>query len=291
MNLVLDTLVVALVFATLAQAWCWLGAYAGIVSLGNAVFFGIGAYAVAVSNLRGGSPWYGALGGALAAVIVAAGCGLFLGGRGYVFSALTLAAGVAAEPLAQRTIRLGNTTHYAFPRQIGFLHLQFSEKWPYLVLALCVFGVAQALTIALRTTRIGMYLRALRSNAVAARGSGIAARPLQLLTLVAGAFVTSVAGSFFAEYRLAVDPQTSALGLSLDIALIGVIAGSASPWGAPSVALLYTLVTQVVPLHPPGAPGYAVLGIEAVLVLLAARYFPHGIFAFERPRIAARSAA
>ena len=292
MNLVIDTLIVALVFATLAQAWCWLGAYAGIVSLGNAVFFGIGAYAVAVSNLRGGSPWYGALGGALAAAIVAAASSLFFGRRGYVFSALTLAAGIAAEPLAERTIRLGHATHYAFPRQIGFLHLQFSATWAYLIIAACIFGVTQALTLAMRTTRIGLALRALRSNAVAARASGVAARPLQLLALVAGAFITSVAGSFFAEYRVAVDPQMLALGLSLDIALIGALAGPASLWGAPFVALLYVLLAGFVPLHPPGALGAGVLVVEAALVLLVAHYFPRGMLAANRqPQRVARTAA
>src|SRR5450755_1204055 len=87
LDVLADTLIAGLVFATLAAAWSWLGSYAGILSFGHAVFFGIGGYAVAVSNFRGGSPWYGALGGALAAVAAAVLCGLTcVRGRGYTFA-------------------------------------------------------------------------------------------------------------------------------------------------------------------------------------------------------------
>lgn len=280
MNAVIDTLIIALVFATLAQAWSWLGSYAGIISLGNAVFFGIGAYAVAVSNFRGGSPWYGALGGALFAVVIALVCGvLFLRGRGYTFSLVTLVAGLCAAPLAATQHWVGSGNAFAFPVQRGFLHLQFADKWPYALLALAVFAVTQGLTIGVRATRIGLCLRALRTNAVAARSIGIAARPLQLSALVASAFVTAVAGSFFAQYRLAVDPHTFfALSLSLDVALIGIVAGPASAWGAPLAALIYAVVASVVPLHPAGPLGDSVLVVEGALIVAIALLRPNGLF-------------
>ncbi len=289
MNAITDTLIVVLVFATLATAWSWLGSYAGVVSLGHAVFFGIGAYAVAASNLRGGSPWYGALGGGLFAVIVAVvGGGLFLRGRGYAFSLVTLAAGAFAEPFAAAHSWLGPSDAFVFPVRVGFLNLQFAQSWPYVLLALVLFATAVVLTVALRATRIGYYLRALRTNPAAAGGTGIAATPPRLLALVASAFVTSVAGSFFAEYRLGVDPHAMfALSLSFDIALIGIIAGPASAWGPPLAALVYVLLGKVAPLHPPGWLGVSVLMVEAVIVVLLANRYPDGVWpAFVRsPRM------
>ncbi len=292
MNAVIDTLIIALIFATLAQAWSWLGSYAGIISLGNAVFFGIGAYAVAVSNVRGGSPWYGALGGGLFAVIIALVCGvLFLRGRGYTFALVTLGAGLCAASFVATQHWVGSGNAFAFPVQRGFLHLQFADKWPYALLALAVFLVTQGLTIGLRATRIGLYLRALRTNAVAARSIGIAARPLQLSALVGSAFVTAVAGSLFAQYRLAVDPQTFfALSLSLDIALIGIVAGCASAWAAPFAALVYAVLASVVPLHPAGPLGDSVLVVEGALIVAIALLRPNGLFgagAARRPAAAA----
>jgi branched-chain amino acid transport system permease protein len=275
-----DAALAAFVFAALATAWSWLGAYAGVVSFGNALFFGIGGYAVAVSNLRGGSPWYGALGGALFAVVVAAVCGLLaLRGRGYTFSAVTLLLGAAAEPYIASHAWLGPGDVFAFPVRLGFLNLQFAQPWPYVLLALAVYAVAQGLTFALRSSQPGFYLRALRTNPAAARGAGVRALPPRLLVLTAMAFVTSVAGSLFAEYARGVTPPSMfALGLSFDIALIGAVAGTAAPWGPALAGLMYAVVAKVVPLHPPGAAGVAVLAAEfAAIVAFALLRAPGGI--------------
>jgi ABC-type branched-subunit amino acid transport system permease subunit len=105
------------------------------------IFFGIGGYAVAVSNFRGGSPWYGALGGALLAVALAALCGLIcLRGRGYTFALVTLLLGALADPLAAVRPWLGRRDTYYFPPHFGFLNLQFEKKWPYVLLALAVLA-------------------------------------------------------------------------------------------------------------------------------------------------------
>jgi branched-chain amino acid transport system permease protein len=286
MDALADTVILGLVFATLAVAWSWLGSSAGIVSFGHAVFFGIGGYAVAASNFRGGSPWYGALGGALFAAIVAGVCGLLcLRGRGYTFALVTLVLGAFAEPFALAHNWLGPHDAYAFARHAGFLNLQFDQKWPYVLLALAVFAVAQALTFGLRSAPIGYYLRALRASPAAARSVGVRALPPRLIALAVSAFFTSVAGSFFAEYTLTVSPPAMfALSLSLDIAFIGVIAGAAWPWGAPLAGLLYVLATKFVPLHPPGAAGAAVLVAEGAAVALIALMGPPGAFGSERLR-------
>lgn len=293
LDAVADAAIVALVFATLAAAWSWLGSYAGIVSFGHALFFGIGAYAVAVSNLRGGSPWYGALGGAIFAVIAALAAGaVFLRGRGYTFALVTLAAGALAEPFAASRSWVGSHDAYVFPLRSGFLNLQFTHKWPYVLLAAAVFAVAQGLTFALRSTRLGYDLRALHANLAAARSVGIRALPPRLIALAVSAFVTSVAGSFFAEYTMAVTPRVDvALALGFDIALIGAVAGTASPWGAPLAGLMYVLIAKAVPLHPAGAAGTAVLVIEGFAIVLIALLRPRGAFALSPPRRAAAAAA
>ncbi len=285
----------ALVFASLAAAWSWLGSWSGIVSFGHAIFFGIGGYAVAVSNLRGGSPWYGALGGALASVIAALICGLLcLRGRGYVFTLVTLVAGAVAEPFVAAHAWVGTHDAFVFPPRISFFNLQFDQKWPYVLLALCVLAAALGVTVGLRSVRIGYYLRALRANAPAARAVGVAALPPRLAVLAASAFVTSVVGSFFAEYALAVTPHAMfALSIGFDIALIGIVAGPARPWGTPLVGAVYALVAHALPLHPAGAAGVAVLIVQGAVVVSIALLRPEGLFAPSPRRrvVAARSAA
>ena len=289
MSALTDAVIFGLIFATLAAAWSWLGSYAGIVSFGHAVFFGIGAYAVAISNFRGASPWYGTLGGALLSVALGVICGLVsLRGRGYAFALLMLLVGALAEPLAAARTWLGPRDTYTFPFNPGFLALQFETKWPYLLLALAVFAVAQGLTFALRSPRIGYSLRALRAGpatAGSARRAAGAALPSRFAALAMSAFVTSVAGSLFAQYTLAVSPHVMfGLPLSFDIALLGVIAGSASAFGPLFAGLVYVLATKAVTLHPAGIAGAVVLVAEGIAVVLVVLLRPQGLFALPQRR-------
>jgi branched-chain amino acid transport system permease protein len=160
----------------------------------------------------------------------------------------------------------------------GFLQLQFDTKWPYLLLALAVFGVALGLTFALRSARIGYSLRALRASPAIAASVGISGLPPRLAALAVSAFVTSVAGSLFAQYTLVVSPHAVfGLPLSFDIALLGIIAGSTSPFGPLVAGLGYALTAKLVTLHPAGVAGAAVLIVEGMLVVLVTVLRPGGL--------------
>src|SRR5262249_23659775 len=66
-----DVMIRIFLYGLLAQAWNLLGGYAGQISLGNAVFFGIGAYTSSVLGMWWGvSPWLGMLAGMILAVAV-----------------------------------------------------------------------------------------------------------------------------------------------------------------------------------------------------------------------------
>ena len=65
-------MVMLLLYATLSQSWNLIGGYAGQISFGHAVFFGIGAYAaMAPLNQWGLTPWVGMVIGGLIAMVVA----------------------------------------------------------------------------------------------------------------------------------------------------------------------------------------------------------------------------
>src|SRR3972149_7587270 len=64
-------MVVVFLYAMLGQAWNILGGYTGQVSLGHAVFFGIGAYTSTLLHLKvGWTPWIGMIAGGVAATLV-----------------------------------------------------------------------------------------------------------------------------------------------------------------------------------------------------------------------------
>ena len=91
----LRTMILVLLWSVMGLAWNLLGGYAGQVSLGHAIFFGLGAYTSTIMLQRWGiSPWIGMLAGAL----VAAAAGYIIGLptfrlAGHYFAIATIAAG------------------------------------------------------------------------------------------------------------------------------------------------------------------------------------------------------
>ncbi|GAC1594453.1 MAG: branched-chain amino acid ABC transporter permease [Candidatus Velthaea sp.] len=292
-----DLLFTLLLFAAMGQAWNWISGYAGQISFGHAIFFGVGAYAVALSNTRHGSPWYGALGGGLIAAILALAIGFpCFRLRGHYFSIATIAVGAIVATVVKTQDWLGRANGFEIAITPGFLNLQFTQKWPYVLLALVIFVVAQGLTIALERSRVGYYLRAIRANDAAAQSVGINERSWKLLAFAVSAFVTSVAGSLYAQYTLFVDPESVlSLSVSIDIALIGVVGGIGTLWGPAAGALVYVFLAKYVALQTGGGgKGYDLVIYGAIIVLIAALR-PSGIVGFfiERARRlrATRSAA
>lgn len=283
-----DLLLAVLVFTALGGAWNWIGGYAGELALGNGIFFGIGAYSVALSNLRHGLPWFAALGGGVISVIVALVTGfILLSFRGPLFALVTLAAGLAAATLVGPVIA-GHATSIAIPVERGFLHLQFDAVWPYALMALVIVVFVQTLTIGLEHTRVGYYLRALRGNPRAARSLGINRRKWALLPFAMSAFVTAIVGALAAQYALAVSPPTDlAPLLSLAAAFVAIVGGRGTVWGAPLGAFVFVIVERV--LVAAGVSDWTAVAIVVALGAIAYFALPDGIVGLTRAR-SARSA-
>lgn len=68
----MNVLILTLLFAALSQSWNLLGGYCGQVSLGHALYFGIGAYATSILYVKFGiTPWGGLLAGGIIAALIA----------------------------------------------------------------------------------------------------------------------------------------------------------------------------------------------------------------------------
>ncbi|MBI2468737.1 MAG: branched-chain amino acid ABC transporter permease, partial [Candidatus Rokubacteria bacterium] len=97
-----DVMIKIFLYALLAQAWNLLGGYCGQVSLGNAVFFGIGAYTSSILLVWWGwSPWLGMLAGSALAVLVSQAIGFpCFRLRGHYFAIATIAIGEIVQTIA-----------------------------------------------------------------------------------------------------------------------------------------------------------------------------------------------
>ena len=275
----LDLVFTLLLYAVLGQSWNWISGYAGNISFGHAIFFGCGAYASALMVTHGLSPWLAIPAGAVAAAALAIVTGFpTLALRGHYFSIATIAVAAIVDALVRTQPWLGRATGFELPIASGWAALQFADKGPYIVLALVLFTAVQIATIALERSRLGYYLRALRANHAAAAAVGIDERSWKLLAFAWSAVIASCAGVLYAQYTLFVDPpSTIALGVSIDIALIGVVGGIGTLWGPAVGALVYVVLAKGVALRIGGTgKGYDLVIYGAIICVIAALR-PHGI--------------
>lgn len=243
-NLVLRNLLILIfLYAGLAQAWNILGGFAGQFSLGNAIFFAVGAYTstLLVSQLRI-TPWLGALIGAGLAVLIA----LVIGYpvfrlSGHYFAIATIAIGEIAGALASNWELIGGARGLTIPfvrdahnrPADDWLWLQFNQnKLPYYFIAFALMTLLTLLTIYLARNKPGFYFRAIKNDQDAARSLGVSVLRYKLLALVLSAAFTALLGTFYAQYLLFIDPETTlALRLSVLIALIAILGGVGTVWG------------------------------------------------------------
>jgi len=232
-----DLAILALVLATAAAGWNLLGGFAGQVSFGHSIFFGIGAYVTGYLLLRfDASPWLGMAAGAALAV----GAGIVIGFpafrlRSHYFSIATIAMQQVVFTVVLNNRELGSATGLELPlKPAGLANLQFSIRDPtgYHLVAVGLLGVALLSVWLFLRGRPGAYLRAIRDDEEVAQAMGIPIRRYKLYALSLSAALTALAGGFFAMYALFVQP-TAVLSLSrsIEIVLVAVLGGAGTYWG------------------------------------------------------------
>jgi branched-chain amino acid transport system permease protein len=159
----------------LASAWNIIGGFGGQFSLGHGVFFGIGAYMTAKLNISmGWSPWYIMfMGAAVAAVVSVLISWPTFRLRGPFFAIATLAFNEVAFVMANHfDSYTGGPRGLMIPFKAGFENMIFKERWQYAVLMFGFVALVVAISVALRRTRLGYYLLAVREDEDSARAFG-----------------------------------------------------------------------------------------------------------------------
>jgi branched-chain amino acid transport system permease protein len=188
-----------LIFAVSAVAWNIFSGYSGYISLGQAVFFGTGAYTVAIAarawHLTGDTvfallPLAGALAGVLAVPL-----GLIaLRVRRHTFVVITIAFFFIAQLTATNLSVTGGSSGILAP----------SPNWapetfnnPFYYIALALLAVTTVASWLIRRSRFGLQLRAIRDDEDRAAGLGVRAMPVKLTAFVITAVVTGMAGGLW----------------------------------------------------------------------------------------------
>lgn len=280
--------ILVLLFAMLGTAWNLLGGYAGQISFGHAVFFGIGAY-TSTLLLRGFglTPWLGMLVGAAlaAAVAVAVGWPTFRF-SGHYFTIGTILVGEITYTLVRTSEVVGGASGLALPiLPTSLLNYQFQEgRLPYYFVAFGLFMLALLVTFAVERRRIGFYLRAIREDQTAARGMGVPVLRYKLSAAAMSAALTALGGTFYAQYVLFVDAETvfSLFRISVLVALVAVLGGTGRAFGPLLGAAVLVPLSELTRIAFGGTGKGLDVVIYGALIMLIAIFHPDGLVTLPR---------
>ncbi|MCW0209620.1 branched-chain amino acid ABC transporter ATP-binding protein/permease [Achromobacter veterisilvae] len=221
--------VLLFVFSALSVAWNIVGGYAGQLSLGHAVFYGIGGYtATLLTQNFGISPWFGMLAGAVISAAVAILISYpTLRLRGPFFALATIAILEVVRLLViHEESWTGGSSGISLPLNIGWTWIVFREKINYVIIAFGLFLLVTWASWYIRKSRIGHYLIAIREREDAALAVGIHTVRMKIIAAVVSAVLTSIIGTFHITYLTFVDPSSAfSLELSIQVAMFALIGG------------------------------------------------------------------
>ncbi|MEM4329329.1 MAG: branched-chain amino acid ABC transporter permease [Candidatus Caldarchaeum sp.] len=236
--LVHDVFILSTLYAYLATAWNIQAGFAGLVSIGHAAYFGIGAYTTGIVSVKAGlPPILGFIAGAAlsAAFAAATSAPVFrFGVRGYYYVLTTLAVAEALRLIFLAWDFVGRSEGIWIPPKGDSLwDLQFAtSRLPYVYIILGMLTMATALSYYIRRSQFGLKLLSVREDEEAAQSVGVNTFRCKLIATVVSACLTSLGGAFYIQYTLFVEPDTSmSVPISIDILLPAIIGGQGTVLG------------------------------------------------------------
>ncbi len=284
----MNVLILTLLFAALSQSWNLLGGYCGQVSLGHALYFGIGAYATSILYVKFGiTPWGGLLAGGIIAALIALALGYpCFRLKGHYFSIATIVIAEIGLLLFHNWDYAGAALGIQWPfTPDSWWTLQFArDKAPYFYFALALFAVTWLVTFAIVESKWGYWWRAVKDNAEAAESLGVTIFHSKMAAAAISAFFTAVGGGFYAAFVSYIDPDSVMhFRFSLLMALPAVLGGVGSLWGPAIGALILIPLAELTRSYLGGSGSGLDLVIYGGLVMIVSLTRPEGILSIIKP--------
>jgi len=280
-NVVLNFLVVTLLIALAGQGWNILGGYGGQYSFGHAAFFGTGAYATAILQLRYGvNAWVGFAAGIAAGAAAGAVIGALAfraGLRSSYFALVTLAFAEVLRILASVAPITGAGVGLLVKLDLRAQAFQFHSRAVFYLVVLALVGVALVMAQLLERSRFGAWLIAVRENEDAAMALGVDTFAVKLGAMVLSAAITAAAGCFYVQYFLFIDSGIAyGTWISIEALLTPIIGGVGTVFGALAGALVVKSLGETIKLFTGDVPGLDLMIYGAVLIAVI-RFAPRGL--------------
>jgi branched-chain amino acid transport system permease protein len=284
----MSVLILIFYFAYVGQAWNLMMGFAGQLSLGHALYVGLGGYVSALLWIKFGiGPWLGVF----AAVAVAAAFGAVIGWLGFRF-------GIEGVYFALLTIAFAEFTRIAFDHidyagASGGLFLRVEDQgsfWNlrggpllFYYLALALSAGALVLTAWLARTRLGYQWLAVREDEQAARALGIDVFRTKMTAVLISSAMTAVGGVFIAFYNNNLFPsRVFDINRSIELILAPVVGGLGTVFGPIVGAFILTplgealsALTERFGINAPGVKAaFYGLALMAIIVLRPTGVWP-----------------
>jgi branched-chain amino acid transport system permease protein len=266
-------------YIALASLWNLLAGYAGLVSVGQQAYVGLGAYLLFGLTITAGVhplaaiPLAGLIGGVVAAPVAA----LIFRLRGHYFAIGTWVVAEVFRLIASQVSSLGGGSGISLP--IGIVtsigasrqEREFIIYW----LALAIVVAVLVAIFCLLRSRYGLALTAIRDNELAARSNGVDVARLKFVVYVATALGTGMVGALIFLQKLRISPDTafSVNDWTAFVIFITVIGGIGRIEGPIIGTIVFFVLRQT--MADLGSIYLLMLGAVAIVVMLKA---PKGIW-------------
>jgi branched-chain amino acid transport system permease protein len=248
MEYLLHIFVISGIYSILTLSLNLVVGYTGLISIGHAAFFCIGAYISALLSLTLGiSPWIGLLAGACGAAFLGFIIGMpSLRLKGDYLALATFGAGVIVYQIVKNWVSLTRGP-MGLPGIPGFsiLGFSFNAAWSYLLLVILFVIFTIFVMNRLITKAYGRVLRSIREDEIASQAMGKNIAKYKLHVFVIGAFFAGIAGSLYAHYISFIDPSSFTVIESVTILLMVIFGGMSSIKGSVAGATILVIFPEV----------------------------------------------
>jgi branched-chain amino acid transport system permease protein len=259
-------------YVGLASLWNLLAGYAGLVSVGQQAYVGLGAYLLFALTLLLGVPPLAAipLAGIFAAALAVPVAALLFRLRGHYFAIGTWIVAEVFRLLASQATVLGGGSGLSLPAGIVTSIAASRQAREFLIywVALALMLVVLSLIVWLLRSRYGLALKAIRDNELAARSNGIDVTRIKVIVYIITAFGTAMIGAliFLQKLRISPDAAFSVNDWTAFVIFMTVIGGIGRLEGPIIGALVFFLLRQT--LADLGTLYLLLLGAVAIVVML-----------------------
>jgi branched-chain amino acid transport system permease protein len=285
-NYWLEIFILIFFYAYLGQCWNILTGYTGNISLGHALYVGIGAYtSTRLAIVFGLTPWVGMIIGAFFAMAI----GLFIGFlgfrfglRGVYFVLITISFAEIGRLIALHMDSLGSFMGLFLDFNPGFRNMQFKGNIPYYYIALGLLLFSVLVVRSMEVSKFGRCLVAIREDEDAAESLGVNTFKYKMWAIALSGFMTALGGTFDANRIFHLSPdRVMSMGLSIEIILRPIIGGMGTVLGPIVGSFLITLPAEWTRayLAEVGRPGLHMV-IYGFVLIFAVFFFPRGIMPF-----------